>query len=263
MGAHMRLAAIICVWSDCADLLPSCVDNIAPVVDGVIIMWSKTSNHFIEDDRIFFTLEQIDKKYRTSGKIYFEQVEPKAGLHPRNNETLKRNKGLTWAYGLGFTHFIMMDSDEYYKQDELLQDKERFKNPDLNGMVHRLKVFVGKPTLCCDDHTLVPGIHKLSRNTEMGSFKTYPFTYDKQGNAHIDPTRRVSYTHGIIMSDFYMWHFSYVRKDIDLKIQNSSANLKNSEAVIKRDIANAKPGYVSELYHRSLEEVSNYFNIAI
>lgn len=257
----MRLCAIIVVWSDCHELLMSCVDSIAPVVDGILIAWSKESNHGNIDNRICKTLEEIDNKYR--GNLFFEQFEPQHGQHPQANEIMKRNKGISWAYGLGFTHFIMLDADEMYKPEELLQDKERFKNPDLNGMVHKLKVFVGKPTLCCDDHTLVPGIQKLNRSTEMGGFKKYPFAYDKEGNAHIDPTRRLNFNEGIIMSDFYMYHYSYVRKDIDLKIWNSSANLRRSEATIKRDIANAAPGYVSELYHRSLEEVPNYFNITI
>lgn len=255
----MKLGAIINVWADSVCLLWSCIRNIDPVADHIIIVWSQVSNHGVKNDSVLHFM--VDSKLNNNPKTTWIQKEPRA-VNPQDNERLKRNAGITAAYELGCTHYLMMDTDEFYLPEELLKDKSLFKdNPELNGIVHKLKVFVGKPTLCCDDHTLVPGIQKLMRNSEVGNFKHYPFAYDKQGNAHIDPTRRTNETKGVIMSDHYMWHFSYVRENIDLKIQNSSANLKRSEDRIKRDIQNAAPGYVSELYHRPLEEVPNYFSL--
>jgi hypothetical protein len=60
-----------------------------------------------------------------------------------------------------------------------------------------------------------------------------------------------------------MHHYSYVRKDINLKIENSSANLKRSRHIIYEELVNAKPGYLSKLYHQELKECENYFNIQI
>lgn len=254
----MRLASIICVWSDVLELLPYCIASIKKVADEVIVVWSQSSNRGQKDDEL---LRYISMSHDYS--IRWTQLEPSQGLKPRDNETRKRNHGLKYAYEIGCTHFIIMDGDEFYKPEELLQDKERFKNIDLNGMVHRLKVFIGKPTFCCDDHTLVPGIQKLNRDTEVGNFRKYPFAYDKAGNAHIDPTRRPSHTKGVIMSDYFMWHMSYVRRNIDMKIRNSTANLTNSTDAIYRDIKRAEAGRVSELYNKPLEEVPNYFNICI
>lgn len=255
----MKLAAIICVWSDAVEFLPSCISNVAKVAEEVIVVWSLNSNHGVRDNAVL----QFITTTKLKGVTWVEH-EPTPRLRPAINEIRKRNRGIDEAYKLGCTHFLMMDADEYFKPEELRIDKERFKNPDLNGMVHRIKVFVGAPTLCCmDNNTLVPGIQKLEKHTEVGTFRKYPFAYDKAGTAKIDGTRRTNVNSGVIMSDYFMYHFSYLRRNIDLKIANSSANLGNRSAVIKRDIANAKPGHVSELYGNALEEVENFFDIQI
>lgn len=255
----MKLAAIICVWSDCIEHLETCIINVAKVAEEVIVVWSLNSNHGVRDNSVL----QFITTTKLKGVTWVEH-EPTPRLRPAINEIRKRNRGIDEAYKLGCTHFIMLDADELYKPEELRIDKERFKNPDLNGIVHRIKVFVGAPTLCCiDNNTLVPGIQKLEKHTEVGTFRKYPFAYDKMGTAKIDGTRRTNVNSGVIMSEFFMYHFSYLRKNIDLKIANSSANLGNRSAVIKRDISNAKPGHVSELYGNALEEVENYFDIQI
>ncbi len=255
----MKLGAIIITWADSVCLLPSCIENVSKVAEEVIVVWSLNSNHGVRDNAVL----QFITTTKLKGVTWVEH-EPVPRLRPAQNEVRKRNRGIDEAYELGCTHFIMMDADEYYHPAELIKDMERFKNPSVNGIVHRIKVFVGKPTLCCDDNsTLVPGIQKLHKDTEVGSFRKYPYAYDKFGVARIDGTRRTSETSGIHMSEHFMYHYSYVRRNIDLKIANSSANLGNRSAVIKRDIANAKPGHVSELYGNALEEVENYFDIHI
>lgn len=255
--ATMTLAAIFIVWKDTIELLPFALDSMP--ADAKIVVWSNSSNHGeIDTEYILSAREQAQDKDNI-----FSQFEPNMRLSLAENETAKRNHGLEIAKKLNCSHFIMCDADEFYKSDQLNLVKEGIEDLDINGVVHPIKVYVRKPTLWCDDHTLVPGIQKLYPNTELGIFKRYPFAYDKEGNAHIDPTRRTNCTHGIEMSPYYMHHMSYVRRDIDLKIRNSSANLRRSEDKIKRDIANAAPGYMSELYHQELKECTNYFNIKI
>lgn len=249
----MKLAAIFNVWADSIELLPFAIASMP--ADEIIIVWSRYSNRgeIYPDYNWHFSLEPCR----------YVHCEPGQYSNPAASETEKRNAGLTEAKRLGCTHYIMCDSDEFYIREEFEETKKLFESTCIYGVVHPLKVYVGKPTLWCEDHTLVPGIQKLYPNTELGSFRNYPFAYDAQGHAHIDPTRRTNQTTGIEMSPFYMHHMSYVRRDIDLKIRNSSANLRRSEAAIKRDIANAAPGYMSELYHRELKECENLFNIHI
>lgn len=251
----MKLIAIINAWVDTEELLPFCVESAHKWADSVLIMASESSN----------TGETINWEVSVKnclGGIFIPDINKTA----QQNELSKRNAALDIAKSRGFTHFIMMDADEFYIREEFEEEKHFIQCNDMDGVVHPLKVYVGKPTLWCEDHTLVPGIQKLKPELELGGFKEYPFAYDSQGNAHIDPTRRTNANKrfaSIYMSNYYMHHMSYVRRDIDLKIRNSSANLRRSEAAIKRDIANAAPGYMSELYHRELKECENLFNITI
>lgn len=250
----MKLAAIISAWADTKELLPYCIESIAPVVDGVIVVYSETSNHFNFNDGI---TELVFSKL----PCQWIKLEPERGRSPHDNETRKRNFGLEAARNQGYTHFIIMDSDEFYIQDEFLAEKETIERFNLNGLVCPLKVYIKSPTLWCEDHTLVPFIQKLNRHTVVGNFKQYPFNVDKDGNSHIDPTRRINCFERIQMSSIFMHHFSYVRADIDMKIDNSSANLRRSRDVISEEMASAKPGYKSKLYHRELKQCPNYFNL--
>jgi hypothetical protein len=254
----MKLCSIISAWADTICILPYAIQNHLKFCDGVIVVWSMTSNHGAVDKRM---LEFVaTHNYQN---VLFHQVEPIKKLKPLINETRKRNIGLDVAKREGYTHFFLADADELYIPEQVSKDKALFFDPQINGLVCRLMVYVGKPTLTCHDTTLVPFIHKLRKDTIAGRFQHYPFAYDKKRTSHIDPSRRLNERAGIIMSNTVMHHFSYLRADINLKIQNSTAKLKNREALIKRDIVNAAPGYVSELYHRPLQEVENYFEIAI
>ena len=254
----MKLASIINVWACCIELIPFCIKNHLEFCDGVIVVWSQYSNHGVKNDAV---LEYILGNGKDS-RVQFMQLEPVSGT-PLMNETRKRNFGIENARLEAYTHFLVSDADEFYIPSEMNTEKERFNNPNLNGLVHRLKVYIKSPTLYTNDHTLICGIHKLSKDTCCGSFKDYPYAYDSEGKAHIDPSRRLSYTSGIEYSEVYMHHYSYVRKNIDLKIDNSSANLRRSRQVIYDELRDAKPGYISKLYHQELKESPNYFDIVI
>jgi hypothetical protein len=240
----MKLCAIYCCWADGLDLLPYSVDNICPVVDGVIIIYSERSNTGTFREFIY---DPIDSKV----KLY----------HNEGTETDKRNFGLEKAKQAGFTHFILMDSDEFYRQEDVISEKERMEALNISGLVCRVKVLFKRPTLCIDDHTLVPFITKLSQATQAGNFKYFPFAYDQEGNAHIDPTRRLNTFHRIEMSDVIMWHASWVRSDVNLKIDNSAARNNLRKSSIYTDLEKAAPGVYNEFYRKELQECDNIFNI--
>lgn len=255
----MKLASIINVWSDCVELLPFCIKNHLQFCDGVIVVWSQYSNHAVKNDAV---LEYV----LTNGhdpRVQFVQVDPWRGVTPLHSETRKRNHGIAEAREKGFTHILIADADEFYFSEQMEEDKKRFDDPKVNGIVHAVWVYIKNPTLYTNDHTLVCGIHKLNKDTMCGPFKDYPFAYDIHRQANIDPSRRLSFTNGIKLSKYRMHHYSYVRKNIDLKIDNSSANLKNSRQIIYDELRDAKPGYVSRLYHQPLNECENYFNIVL
>lgn len=218
------------------------------------------SNHGNYDDSFLKFI--VD--YKNNGRVTFHQLEPVIGLTPLANETRKRNHGIEIAKQSGFTHCLIADQDEFWDHEIMNFIKSRFdENSKIEGFVHPVNVFIKSPTLWCEDHTLAPGIQKLRKDFYVGNFKEYPFAYDGQGKAHIDPSRRPNTLSGICWSPAPMAHMSYVRKDINLKINNSSANLKRSKSVILEELRDAKPGYVSRLYHQELKECENYFGIEI
>lgn len=259
LAVPMRLASIINVWADCVELLPFCIKNHLEFCDGVIVVWSQYSNHGVKNDAV---LEYILANGHDS-RVEFVQCEPWRGVTPLNSETRKRNHGIATAREKGFTHVLISDADEFWDAEVMKALKIKCEANGTNGYVHPLKVFIKEPTLWCDDHTLVPGIQKLTKDFSVGSFNAYPFAYDEKGHAHIDPSRRPNTLKGIVYSPAPMAHMSYVRKNIDLKIDNSSANLRRSRQVIYDELRDAKPGYVSKLYHQPLQECENYFNIQI
>lgn len=245
------LVAIYNAWGDCVDLLEKSVENILPVVDRVLIVYSEKSNRG----------HVMPFKYVIpSNKISLVRAEPVSGWDPVSNEKMKRNIGIEKAREIGATYFIMMDCDEFYLQSDIVSEFERVKKRQLNGLVCRLKVYIKEPTLWCEDITLVPFIQKMTMTVSMGGYKWFPYAYDR-GTPMIDPTRRPSHTSKIGWSDIFMHHFSYVRKDIMLKINNSTANLSRSKDVILEDLKNAKPGYESKIYHRVLNECEDIFKI--
>lgn len=248
----MKIAAIFITWADTADLLPFAVENIRHVVDGVIIVWSRKSNH------------GRDAVYDLPQNCTLVQWEP---IHrgPQYNEIAKRNIGLEKAKQEDYTHFVMMDGDEFYREDEFMITVEELRAEVAAGSVCRVKTYFKRPTLTIGyDHTLVPFIHKITPNLEYRlNFKDYPFAY-QNGQPRIDPTRRLNITQGVKMVDITMHHLSWVRKDFDLKMNNSSANLRGSRGdIIRADLASAGPGYFCNGYQKTLSECENIFNLPV
>lgn len=245
-----RLVAIYNAWTDTADLLYKSIMNIKPVVDGIIVVYSdwSYSGTFLK-----FPLEDLPHD-----GVTYVSVDPSYG------ELGKRNLGLNEARDAGYTHFIILDGDEFYLQDDVKRDRKFLEdNQHISGLVARVKVLFGKPTLTCDDHTIVPFIHKLVTRSGMvrcGRYPKYPFNEDENG-AHIDPTRRLNITHGVEMSKTVMYHASWIRKDIDLKIANSPAVRNLMKSTIYEDLRNAAPGYYCKFYRKTLTECENTFNL--
>jgi hypothetical protein len=193
-------------------------------------------------------------------RVTFEFCEPVIGAKMLTNETRKRNYGLDVARYKRYSHFLIADADEMYESDQMLKLKE---SVFANGFVHKVRAYI-TPTLYCDDHTLVCGIHRLEKDVFCGNYPYYPFAYDGKGVAHIDPSRRLGFRDGIILSDVFCFHYTLVRKDIDMKINNSTANsLRHNREIIYNEIRYAKPGNLSRLYHTEIKESENYFNIPI
>lgn len=248
----MRIAAVFNVWADCIELLPYAVENIRPCVDEVILVWSRKSNR---GQVVEYTLPE------NCSLVNWEPVSKDAQV----NECMKRNAGLEAVKTLGFTHFIMLDCDEFYDQQEFLKEKKYIQEHGIIGTVCRIKTYFKSPTLTIGyDHTLVPFIHSVRPNLQYKwKFSKYPYAYDNNGTAHIDPARRLNLTFGVtLIESVTMHHYSWVRKHPVLKMRNSSAVFKHErQTAVIEDLINAKPGYFCKMYQRTLIQCENQFNL--
>src|SRR5688572_6973275 len=193
----MNLCAIYNVWDD-YELLELSIDNILPVVDGVIIIWSEKSNYGE------VSKSKIDHyKYYRRGipftNKYINSFNREPQFHyPSHSETDKRNHGLSIAKDR-FTHFITMDADEFYLPEDIENAKKLFDDPELQGLVCRSQVYFGSPKLTIGlDTTLVPFIHKITPNLKHEFNKNYPFAWEGK-SIRIDPTRSLNINSGVKM----------------------------------------------------------------
>lgn len=254
----MKLCAIWNVWAD-YDWLYHSVERMRPLVDGVIIVASEKSNYG----------EFCEIPFWTRDELY--QREPFL-THAMNCETDKRNYGLKIAREQGYTHFIMMDADEFYDPVDFIQVKKRFEvNPDLQGLVCASQVYVKSPTLTIGlDTTLVPFIQKITPTLKHEFNRNFPFAWTDQNGVpftnkkriRIDPTRSTTATTGIEWSSIILHHFSWVRKDYDRKIRNSTARANIQKMDLANKIVHLKEGDIFDLYPgKPLVRVPNRFAI--
>lgn len=246
----MKLCAIYNVWADW-DWLKLSRENISPFVDGIIIVASEKSN--------YGEYCKIPSCWNDCELYIREPV----SHNPRQEETDRRNFGLEMARINNFTHFIMMDADEFYDPIEFRKAKDYLNSkPNLNGLVCKSKVYVKEPTLTIGlDTTLVPFIHKITPSLQHCFNKNYPFAWEGR-NIRIDPTRSLNINSGVEMVDVTMHHYSWVRKDYDRKIRNSTARANIEKMDLAKKIVHLKEGDVFDLYPgKPLVRVPNKFGL--
>lgn len=229
-----------------------------PLVNGVIVIYSEKSSFGEFSPVMDFT----------GWPVHVFQCEPQGDA--RTSETNKRNFGLQKARELGYTHFLSMDADEFYEPEEFLREKKRFENPNLAGLVCRVKCYFGSPTLTIGyDTTLVPFIHKITPTISHEFNRNYPFAWtDKDGEAftqkkriRIDPTRSLNINSGVEWSDITLHHYSWVRKDPQKKIRNSTARANIERSTVVQDLLNAKEGYFCQFYGKVLQRSPDIFGL--
>jgi hypothetical protein len=258
----MNLCAIFCVWNDW-DWLTISYERIRPLVDGVIVVTSLKSNYgeiSIIPHPWNLPTDAYAYMYYADDNLHIYQRDPvfHQALH---SETDKRNFGLQQARELGYTHFVMMDADELYVPEEFKAAKKLFEDTELQGLVCRSQVYFGSPKLTIGlDTTLVPFIHKITPTLKHEFNRNYPFAWEGK-SIRIDPTRSLNINSGVKMCDVTMHHYSWVRKDYEKKIRNSTARANLDRSTIREDLRLAKDGYFVKFYGKSLVRAQVEFNI--
>lgn len=242
-----RICAIINFW-DGEEILPFAVKQWEKLGVDVIIVYSNSSNYRTVKNNVLLLSDIV---YRNCNIFRCEPVEH---LQPVDNERRKRNFGLDKARELKYTHFITSDSDELYESVDV--------DLEAAGTVVGCQTYFKSPTLTIGlDVTLVPFVHKLTPTIAHAWNRAYPFAFDAHG-IRIDPSRQLNINSGVQFNNkIVLHHMSYVRDDINVKIENSTARNNIRKSVVVSDLEHAKPGYFCRYYQKTLTEVPNLFGI--
>jgi len=204
-----RLAAIYNAW-DSMELLPGSINSMIEHVDLVIIIFQKVSNF---GERYNPLMDFDPSGFNEPNKIILAEYKPNFELGGTINEVRKRNIGLDIAREHKCSHFLHVDCDEYYENFCAL--KEEYVQAGYSGSVCPIYTYFKRPVWRLEeiDGYFVPFIHELRSDTKAGR-STYPY--------YCDPTRVINESDVVRLSQ-PMHHYSWVRKDIERKIRNSSA----------------------------------------
>lgn len=244
-----KLCAIYNVF-DSVELLNGSMNCLKKDVDLFIIVWQDVSN--------FGEKYDCTKDFQLPNfgcKIIFSKYEPQINKGGAWNEIQKRNIGLEIAKENNCTHFLHLDCDEYY--ENFSEAKKQFIDSGAKGSVCKILTYFKKPTLRLEneDNYYVPFIHELKPDTIAGNTE-YPF--------YVDPTRKINESN-VVLLHVYMHHFSWIRKDIERKVRNSSAkaNIEKSDLIKDYYSDETKACYFLKDYGQKLIEVENLFGINI
>lgn len=273
---------------DGEELLLDSIRSIKPNVDFICVVYQTVSNfgnpsHPKLVDRLnhLVALGLVDELQRMEPREFSDEekvalcspVSKELGGPPTMvsaqffNELSKREAGRQMCMAAGCTHFMSMDTDEFYKVEELLYAKRKVLANDLDGTACKMRFYFKEPTyemLPFDEFNQVPLIYKIKPDSPLLLAHPYPCV--------VDPTRRlsnVSRFYEFDRDEIEMHHYSFVREDISSKMTNVS-NRDNHDGAIQflREFANWTPevGVIhphpwGRKVFQFISWVPNYFNI--
>ncbi len=245
----MILAAIYNVW-DGVELLKGSIDCLKKDVDLFIIVYQDVSNFGERYD----PLPEIEKSIKGINNVKLLKYTPNIS-GGQVNEIQKRNFGLKYANSFGCTHFLHLDTDEYY--ENFADAKNLYIKSGYKGSVCRILTYFKLPTLRLEneDGYFVPFIHELLPETVAGG-NNYPY--------YVDRTRRINCI-DVTLLPVTMHHFSWIRSDIGRKCRNSSAknNIKTGTLLTYYHDPALKYGDYIQDFEQKLIDTENIFNIKV
>lgn len=249
---------------DGEELLEASIRSIREEVDHINIVYQTTSN-FGEpcSKNLIEVINNLHSKKLVDSTIKFT---PSINKGPHWNEILKRNIGLKNIQKLKCSHFMTMDTDEFYNVDQFKVAKNFIRRNRIISTAAKMYYYIKEPIYQLQGFrkTYVPFIVKIT-----------PFSYYKWNTYFpvlVDPTRGLHGNkkfHLFDEDDLVMHHMSFVRRDLSKKFNNSSCNISSNEKKWTKEYNNVKDWSFGEDFHWIGEkhfkviEVSNQFNIEI
>ena len=183
------------------------------------------------------------------------------------NEIEKREIGLKIAKANNCDTYMSMDADELYDTNEFMDALANFEIGDYDSSFCQMRTFYKFPTHQIDppETYYVPMFYRIGKNSKM------EFIHNNQFPVSCDPTRRMKAGYVKIFSrdEIEMYHYAYVRKNIESKIKNSSAQADKTiqERIIKQYNSFTKKDrdcmMLGQTHTQKVKVVENKFNIEI
>lgn len=257
----MKLGISYNLWNG-EELLRSSILSIRNSVDYISVVYQEKSNHGNKKDSLEPFLKSLFKD-KLIDEFYC--YNPKLSLHPRINEMTKRNIGLSLSILAECTHHLSIDVDEFYIKKQFDNAKKYIECNNIYSSVCQLQDYYKYPTL----QIIPPKTYYVTF-----IFKIIPnikFIYGTRFPVLVDPSRRLSIFNPFKVfqrKELEMQHMSYVRKDIRLKLENSSScrNFFDKIEGVVKHYENFKEGDQAmfagkECVYHDLQKVNNQFNI--
>lgn len=248
---------------DGIELLPFSLGNIRSCAQYISVVYQDVSNFGnISTIRILPVLEDLKSKGLIDAIIKYEPILKATG---HINEIAKRNIGLESCKINGMTHFMTVDCDEFYKEEELEYVKNMIDEDGYDSTACQMQTYYKTPEyrITPPETYYVPLISKIDERVfKLGV--NWPMSADP--TRKLDPKKIMFF----MRNKIEMHHYSYVRSDIRAKLNNSSANKNWKDRIEKMALYhdNWIPGTkalfagTEERYY-DVEKVENIFNINI
>lgn len=210
------------------------IKNIRPVCDHLSIVYQSISNHGNQISPVALAVLNKIKELGLADDIIF--FEPDLEVHPSINEFRKRSIGANLAKKKGYTHFLSMDSDEFYIQSEFEKAKAFIVKNNVTYSVVSSFFYLHKPIWrsALPDNTCVSFISKLDDQWVHKRAGYFPKDF-------VDPTRRFTNKNGNFkvfdVGAISMHHMNFVRSDNFKSKLTNSTNASNTTFMEKVSFA--------------------------
>lgn len=202
---------------DGEELIEGSIKCIRDEVDYISVVYQTESNFGNPCDENLVPLLNNLLNKKLIDELY--EYKPKINKGGHFNEIQKRNIGVALSQGAGCTHHMSMDSDEYYLLDEFKYMKKTMEEGNYDSAACQLLTYYKEPIYILDppEDYYVSLLYKLNVSSEYRIGSRLPVL--------VDPTRCMEPGNCKIFTrdEIQMHHFSYIRKNIKRKLQNSSA----------------------------------------
>lgn len=226
----MKLGISINYFPDCQQFINDCIASASGLCDHLTVVYSLQSNN----GKVKFKSHGIS--HHTPAELYEYEPEPTLGEH--QNEIRKRNLGWLFAQHAKCTHFLSMDADEFYNWTQFRAAVNQIKHHKWPVTAVPLLTYYGNVNhqYAIPEPYFVPFIFEIDRG---------PFVLSTRWPLTADPTRKVQAKEVNVPVNIHMHHYSYVRDNIRLKLQCSSASRNWPPSVIEavvKHYENWQPG---------------------